>query len=718
MNISEIKKNINRLNSYTTRNKLLKAFNLIDILIEQNNLNSLKEQKNKLFDIYKNILKYSFIGIDDPERDKVYFDLKKSIIKFSNEIKNRLVIANKHFVIFRIKKEVEIEFNTNRALFESEIIKNNKEKYLSAFFNKIWLSNKFSELDYKFIKEILDNEDIDWQSEAIIVSALSMSFFRYFDKNKIDLLFYFYQEKKENVWQRALVGIVFSIYLYSDIIKFYPQINDKIQNIVKEDDFKKNFNHIISQILKTKETKKISKKLQDEIIPKVAKFKPKIEDKLRLDDILDDKLSEDINPDWEEVFSDSPELLEKLEEFSKLQIEGSDVFMSAFSMLKNFDFFKKPYNWFIPFYKENHIVKKSFEFEKEGFNSDLFAEGLEKAAFLCNSDKYSFIININIMPEAQKNMMLEMFNAEIESMNELTKDDELLNKSMKSKYIFTQYIQDLYRFFKLNDNKNEFTDIFDDKLDFYNKSYFANDLYSNELFKQIGEFYFNKEYFSDALNVYKIIFNNGTKDQDIIEKIAFSYQKLKNYENALEFYKKAELFEANINWTTKKIALCYRELNNNEKAIEYYLKAEKNEAENLYVQAHLGHTYLRLKDYENALKHYFKVEYFAPSNTLILRPIAWCLLVLGKFDKSLKYYNKLIEKKEINHFDYINLGHVEWLTNNVKMAVKYYKKSLKGFNNKFEAFSKEFIEDKDYIINLGIEAFEIELMLDYILIDE
>jgi len=97
-------------------------------------------------------------------------------------------------------------------------------------------------------------------------------------------------------------------------------------------------------------------------------------------------------------------------------------------------------------------------------------------------------------------MMLEMFNAEIESMNELTKDDELLNKSMKSKYIFTQYIQDLYRFFKLNDNKNEFTDIFDDKLDFYNKSYFANDLYSNELFKQIGEFYFNKEYFSDALN--------------------------------------------------------------------------------------------------------------------------------------------------------------------------------------------------------------------------
>ena len=718
MNVLEINKIINTLNSNVTENKLLTTFKLIETLIEQNNLYSFNEQKNKLFDIYKNILKYSFIGVDDPERDKIYFNLKKSVIKLSNSIKHKLVINNKYFVTFRIKKEADIDFNTERNVIESEILNNSKENKLSVFFNKIWLSDIILEKDYKFIQKITSDENVSWHSQSIIVSAISISLFRNFDSRKMELLFNFYEKKVENVWHRALVGIILGIYLYSDVIKYYPEINERINNIIEEDDFKKNFNHIITQILKTKETEKISKKLQDEIIPKVAKFKPKIEDKLRLDDILDDKLSDDINPDWEEVFSDSPELLEKLEEFSKMQIEGSDVFMSAFSMLKNFDFFKEAYNWFVPFYKENKVVENSFETEKKDFNSNLFAEGLEKSAFLCNSDKYSFILNVKLMPEAQKTMMLEMFNAEIESMNELIKDDELLNKSMKSKYIFTQYIQDLYRFFKLNDNKNEFIDIFDDKLDFYNKTYFANDLFSIELFKQIGEFYFNKEYFSDALNVYKIIFEKGIKEQDIIEKIAFSYQKLKDYNKALEFYTKAELFETNINWTTKKIALCYRELNNNEKAVEYYLKAEKNEPENLYVQAHLGHVYLRLKNYEKALQHYFKVEYFAPSNTLILRPIAWCSFVLGKFDNSLKYYRKLIEKNEANHFDYIIMGHVEWLTNNVKMAVEYYKRGLKGFKNKFEVFRKEFIEDKEFIINLGIDSFEIELMLDYIALED
>ena len=43
-----------------------------------------------------------------------------------------------------------------------------------------------------------------------------------------------------------------------------------------------------------------------------------------------------------------------------LQVEGSDVLMSAFSQLKDFDFFKDVTNWFLPFYKENPIVNKIF----------------------------------------------------------------------------------------------------------------------------------------------------------------------------------------------------------------------------------------------------------------------------------------------------------------------------------------------------------------------
>ena len=44
-----------------------------------------------------------------------------------------------------------------------------------------------------------------------------------------------------------------------------------------------------------------------------------------------------------------------------MQIEGSDVFMSAFSKLKNFPFFNEFSNWFSPFYKENEFIGVSVE---------------------------------------------------------------------------------------------------------------------------------------------------------------------------------------------------------------------------------------------------------------------------------------------------------------------------------------------------------------------
>ena len=320
------------------------------------------------------------------------------------------------------------------------------------------------------------------------------------------------------------------------------------------------------------------------------------------------------------------------------------------------------------------------------------------------------------MPDMQKNMMLEMFNAELESMNELIKDDELLNKSMIDRYLFTQYIQDLYRFFKLHPYKNEFIDIFDKELDLYNSQVLKEIWFDANLYKKMGALYFEKEYYKNSLEVYKILFNKGINEQQVIEKIAYSYQKLGNYEEALNFYKKTELFDSHIAWSTNKIAMCYRELGNTQKAIEYYLKAESLEPENLYVQAHLGHSYLHIKEYENALKHYFKVEYFAPSNTMILRPIAWCSFILGRFENAQKYYLKLRDKNKADKFDYLNMGHVEWCTNNTKKATEFYTKAYSLGNNDSKSFKQDFIEDTPYLIRHGVPELEIGLMIDYILL--
>ena len=444
----------------------------------------------------------------------------------------------------------------------------------------------------------------------------------------------------------------------------------------------------------------------------MTKLVPKLKDKLELDQLIPDNFMEDKNPDWGKIFEDSEGLYEKVEEFSKLQLEGADVFMSAFSQLKQFPFFNEMSNWFIPFHPENPAIDNAFNFDDAEFDKNLFLKGMQQTAYMCNSDKYSFCLNVQMMPEAQKSMLLKLFQAELEGMEEMNKEDSILDYSKKTRSTYTQYIHDLYRFHKLFSFNNEFYDIFKAEMDFYNCTFFKILVNDDKLIRNIAEYYFQNQHFEKAIDLFDRI-NSKKKETELIEKIAYSYQMLGNYKKALRFYKEAEIFDTKKEWTLKKIGLCYRKLKKPRKALEYYKRAEFIKPDNLYTQATIGHCYLDLKNFEEALKYYFKVEYLDPKNTKVYRPIAWCCLIDGKFDKADKYYNKILEQNP-NAYDYLNMGHLQLCKANKPKAVEYYKENINFKGNTLEKFLLSFELDKPYLLKLGINPDDIPILLDHI----
>ncbi len=493
---------------------------------------------------------------------------------------------------------------------------------------------------------------------------------------------------------------------------FYPAVNERLLHLKETSNIESEIEKIIIQLFKAKDTEKVTKKFQDEIIPEVLKIQPKIKEKLDLDNLLTDDLFDDKNPEWERFFDDAPGLIDKLQELSEMQLDGSDVFMSTFQMLKHFSFFNEIQNWFLPFYNGNKIASNALATEKTKFDKDNFIVGLAKSTHMCNSDKYSFCLNLERLPDAQKSMMLEMLNAEIDGMSEVIKDDEILNKQKLESTVYTQYIQDIYRFVKLYNFKEDFIDIFIQKLAFHKVKFFQ--LFDNvESIREIGEYFFSNQYFDEAIEVFEILIEKGENNREIFEKTAYAYEKLANFHEALKFYSKAELFDGNRLWNLKKMALCYRNLKQSEKALECYLGAAKLKDDDLYVQANLGHCYLEKKEYEKALDYYFKVEYLAPSNIKILRPIAWCSFIIGRFDVADKYYKKLLEI-EPNKYDYMNFGHLNWVKGNKTEAFEYYKKSIIEKNNDFDLFVAGFKDDEQYLLKHGVDKNEIPLMLDYL----
>jgi tetratricopeptide (TPR) repeat protein len=594
---------------------------------------------------------------------------------------------------------------------DSEISQKHKQ-LIKNIFNHLWLTDYYGDAEYSLISIILTSGKFGWHESSIFVSAITLSLFRTWQPEKIFQLMNIYEDGKEQVRERALVGLILCLQYYNGRILLHPDIQSRIIEMSNTEKFREHCRIIVLQTIRSRETEKLSKKLNDEILPQVAKLKPRIEEKLDLDNILPKDLNEGRNPDWSEMFSESDEIFKTMEELTNLQMEGADVYMSAFANMKHFDFFKDFQNWFVPFYPDNDAVNVIYNDEVLGPGTNDLAEALYKTPFICNSDKYSLLLNLKYLPAAQKTMMLKVFRMELEGLDQINADDSGTDPYKSFRTYVTQYLQDLYRFFKLSPYKKEFEDVFSGKLDIYNSEFFRMSCNAAEAETGLADYFFSKNYFDDALGLFLRQVNERPGDAQLYEKIGYCYEEAYSYEEALKYYRRSELIDRKV-WTVKKIALCLRRLGKNEEALEYYLQAGDMEPENIHTIIMIAHCYLDLKEYNLALQYYFKVEYKEPGNIKILRPIAWCYFAIGRFDDSEKYYERLAIEKLTAH-DYINKGHLALCNGNKKGAVEYYKQSIVSGEISREDFMSIFTEDKPLLVSNGVNPDDLPILLDYL----
>jgi tetratricopeptide (TPR) repeat protein len=732
-------------NDYQTICRLLHGRRVADAILRLREMvrdsgrEFLNEQLDELLDTYRNILRHSFTAAKDPEREKVYHYLIRSLLELADEQKEYLLSREPSLRTYRMKEQLRktsrVERGDAASLIESLTLDDelavllqgagvgkpgmpaNREEALVRVFNIIWLSDKYSDGEVELLQAVCDSEKLPWHDKALVVSALTLSLLRYFDLSKFLILFRFVSRQQELVWERAMVGVFMGFLKYNDRYYLYPQLEEQTLALREFPNIEQNIEAILVQFTKSKETDKVKKKWEEEILPAMMKMRPKIEEKLDLDNIIQEETGEERNPDWETVFEDAPDLLNKLQEFTEMQMEGMDVFISAFSQLKGFPFFHEISNWFVPFYKENQALSPIIRGTNQEVDLTPLVEKLEGTYFMCNSDKYSFCLNLGQVPDQQKAMMMNMLNAEMKNISELEKDEGLLNSFAMTKSIYTQYFQDLYRFFKLHPRRGEFDDIFGMALDLH-ETFFVKHLVSDEkTIRNIAELYFDKKFFPDALKVFLAILEKDPANTELFEKIAFCYEKTGQFEQALAWYQKADLIDSDRPWIIRKLAWCSKMLHRWEDAHKYYSLAGKQDPDDLRIQANIGQCLIHLERYREALDVYFKVEVLAPENHRIRRPLAWCSFVLGKLDTARDYMERLPGEDPGNRYDLMNLGHVLWCQGEPDKALEMYRRSLESWKD-HAAFALSFNEDRRHLARHGISDFDMDLMLDFLRIRE
>lgn len=734
MQRSEINKTFRTFSDFMRRDQLKDALGALELVRPVSA--EFADEIAKISDTYHNVLKYTFLGIDDPQRSKIHQGLKLSLFELSDRIRHKLLISNQSTGSFQYttpEKPFMDSGTTLRQLFESYMFdaelkdifaaqdaawkkasdaKEAKAQLINHLFRWLIMGGKLSENDKVLVQKVLDSERFEWHDKCLIISAVTLGLLQTFDVFRFGILFDSYTRNEMQIAQRAFTGLLLGLYLYDDRLYLYPQLLNRLRAIQGDEALESNARAVIFQLMKAKDTEKVTKKFQDEIMPEIVKNAPGLEDRLGLNQIISADPLEDKNPNWKKFLEDSPDLINKLEEVTRMQLEGMDVFMSTFANLKHFPFFNQLINWFLPFHMNHPLVENTLSGEEQHFRN-VFIDGLSRSQYMCNSDKFSFCMSLSAMPSRQKEMMTQMFAAEVEGMKELEKEEAILDAEKKPHSIYTQYIQDLYRFFKLHPGRQNMDDIFGLRFDFHNKEFTQHIITGNSSWKVIADFYFNSEYYNEAVEIFTKIHENGDQTQELFEKLAYCYEKLNNYSQAIAFYKKAELFDQNRLWNLRRIARVQWLMQKYSESITSYKEAEQLDPDNLHLQTTIGNCYLQIRDYINALNYYYKVELQSPENEKVLRPIAWCLFVTGKFTEARHYFERLMEK-DPNKYDYMNLGHVLMCINQKEKAIECYLHSIRQLDNSIKQFMAGFEDDKIHLIRHGVNPEELPLLTDYL----
>lgn len=726
--------------------KLKQAFTLVKKLIVETRSGEFSDKLYDLEETYSFIRKYAMEGVEDPEREKIYRHLVRSLHELTLRIRENWLTTHSGSPFYQQKRFPDLLPLRNPQQFLGELTQLLKvenlnhpehregpfdsgdfkelrkeapvphpmpEQYwrrISAVFYAILLTDAPDEEECTFISTLMADESVPQEVKAVWITALTFSLLRYFGEEKMTLHLDLYEKFRNQplLSQRCLTGFLTALYQYAPLMEFYPQTTGRFEIMNEDPAFNRQVERILLQLLGSRETEKIKQKIQEEIIPEMIRISPNIRNKFNIDHLMNPESDDDRNPEWNTLFDNSPGLIDKMEEMARMQSEGADVFLASFGMFKRFPFFNELVNWFVPFFPGHPQMPLKPAEDPENTVTRI-TEALLQSPMLCNSDKYSFAMMLQTITPEARSMMAGFLQAEMEQLEELGKEEAMLSPDRKESIVSNQYIQDLYRFFRLYPSDKGVEDIFSWKFDYHNRAVFRSLLQEHpEMMDKLAEFYFEKGYFEEALEIFGL---SSEHTGEALQKAAYCHQKLGRHEQALALYKKAELYEVNKTWNLKKIALCYRNLKLPEEALKVYQTLDALQPDNLSILYAMGYCLSETGRFQEALNTFFKIEYLSPGNKKVWRPIAWCSFLTGKSAQAEKYYLKLMEEQP-DKYDLMNMGHVQWVQGKRTPALDYYRLSIVTGGFSEAEFKTVFEEDLHFLLERGIDDHEVPILLD------
>lgn len=727
MNEQTINEQYARIEELLRQERLKEAISLSRSLLSQSQAWELNTRLEQVQTTYSYMLDYLRKGVEDPTRAPMYNKLLADVWEIAEQTRtamnDRLSTRRFHEIRRTSKLHPEQQQSLHSLINRLESFADEWEigklqspeksnevlqvhtGLLRVSFQKLWTSGPWNAEDEVEAHRLLTSELMALEDVCLMTSAIHLSLMEWFDNRKVNWLFQAAQHAEAAIGQRALIALVWVFHLYRDRLQRYPELMARLQLMTEDSTFIDRLGHIYARLLMAQETEKIDKKMREEIIPEMIKSSSQLKN-TNLRSLDEDEEYNEENPDWLDRIEASG-LGEKLREMGELQQEGADVYMSTFAHLKSYPFFREEQNWFYPFTTRQPDVNRAINGAEA---TRQLVDTLTHLGFFSHGDKYSLFFTLQMLPQEQQSMIRGQFYTQVQQ--EVM--DKLDEYNSRPDTIGLQYIQDLYRFFRLFGRRNEFRDIFHETLDLHRISYLAPLLSSPTRLMPIGDFYLRKERWEEAAELYAevVASHEDFPEVECYQRWGYALQKCKKYAAAITAYHRAETLMPDSVWNQRHLAACYRLEGRFDKALTYYERVIEhcpNDRQLLYYQALCR---MGAKQYEEALNGFFKLYLLDENNTKVLRGIARCSFVLRKPEQAGAYYERMLNTSPTSA-DYVQAGHMAWLRGQADRAIELYRQAAEKCNDR-EEFILLFAQDSEILERLGMNLAELPLLIDLI----
>ena len=641
---------------------------------------SFREEIEKTETDYRMMCQFMCRGFRDPDAEKMYANMQHRLYDIAVGMTvdqlcrtkvsymraaevSRLFELQPDSVRSNLERFVQDEAllaldGTNIASNQKKIdeLRNRHYVYINQLFASVLVSHAWTESQQKGFALLLTSPTIDVKDAQLMVTAITLSVINVYCPRKWYTLVQVYLQAtaagNTALAQCALVGWVWAMPPVALIHRF-TEVEAALQALFAHQSLFTELAELQKQMMYCCRADSDTTEIQNNIIPTLMENSNLEITRLGIREKDDDPMADIMGT------NDAEQRMEKMEQTFKkmqdMQREGADVFFGGFAQMKRFSFFNELINWFLPYSSTHPLLNEIYNKEPD---CQLFADLLNDAPF-CDSDKYSFLLALSTVLKQLPQEVRHSIKENKMAFGGIMSDSDRSSAT----YLRRVYLQNLYRFFRLNNHRSDFINPFVSATQLH-----AQPL-SHPLIATLAEKWLAQV---DVAPISVLSF---------IAQYAFKQQ-------------------------------------NNEMAVDCYKRLCQISVDNFTYNLRLSVSMLSLGKIAEALPLLYKLDFQYPNNRNVSRAMAWAQLLNGEPEKAFTRYELLLKAPSAIPADSLNAAYAAWVTGRYQQAAErlahfctLHKKGAQGCK---QLLAQQIQKDHVIFKRYPISAVEQNIMFDIV----